>query len=426
MGSPVTLTEQDRITYLANVVFLALADAPLSPRETAALEEVRTNLGAKKSALSAALKAARSGQYVPVKVGPFPVQISNVADMLYLSLVDGDLVVTEKTIVAVFCRKIGLTQDQLNVMVREAIARADQTRLSITCPSCRTEISGDSKFCPQCGEPIGTSGPEPTAASFQIPDAGYAIEFCESTAASFPTALEYARSAPSFASTVRGKRNWYFASWPEQEFEKAAKLAELLGGMRIRKAYHQGKEIGWDELFGFAPCAGERSEAYKPVEYCFGKNENRVNPWGCKQARMDWTEWSRWFSYGEFRSVGTSKDSYVWVFDKERIRHELTTNLHRFRYCPHLRRNLLGAVLRALPAQVEVTADSPWKHDHVFEEVPGSLKIVEVKHSGNFEYTTEYYADGVRPKGLGILEEVLRKAFAEAGVTDITARELVS
>ena len=32
----------------------------------------------------------------------------------------------------------------------------------------------------------------------------------------------------------------------------------------------------------------------------------------------------------------------------------------------------------------------------------------------------------VWPKGLGILEEVLKKAFAEARVTDITARELVS
>ena len=278
-----TLTEQDRITYLANVVFLALADAALSPKEAAALEEVRTNLGAKKSALSAALKAAQSGQYVPVKVGSFPVQISNVADMLYLSLVDGDLVVTEKTIVAVFCRKIGLTQDQLNVMVREAIARADHTKLSVTCPSCKAEISGDSKFCPKCGEPIGTSEPESTAASFQIPDTGYAIEFSESTAASLPTALEYARSAPSFASTVRGKRNWYFACWPEQEFEKAAGLAELLSAMRKSKAYHKGKEIGWNELFGFASCAGERSEAYKPIEYCFGKNENLVNPWGANR-----------------------------------------------------------------------------------------------------------------------------------------------
>lgn len=421
-----TLTEQDRITYLANVVFLALADAPLSPKETAALEEVRTNLGAKKSALAAALKAARSGRYAPVKVGSFPVQVSNVADMLYLSLVDGDLVVTEKTIVAIFCRKIGLTQDQLNVMVREAIARADQARLSVTCPSCKAEISGDSNFCPKCGEPIGTSEPEQAAASFQIPDTGYAIEFCESTAANFPAALEYARSAPSFASTSRGKRNWHLACWPEPEFEKVTRLAELLFGMRNRKAYHGGKEVGWDELFGFASCAGERSESYKPVEYCFGKDVNHVNPWGCKQARMDWTEWSRWFSYGEFRSAGASKDSYVWVFDKERIRHELMTNLHRFRYCPHLRKALLGAVLRALPAQVEVTADSPWKYDHVFEEVPGSIKIVEAKHSGSFEYTTEYYSDGVRPKGLGMLEEVLKKAFAEAKVTDITARELVS
>ena len=101
------------------------------------------------------------------------------------------------------------------------------------------------------------------------------------------------------------------------------------------------------------------------------------------------------------------------------------TNLHRYRYCPHLRPRLVDAILHALPDEVEVTASSPWKYSHSYEEVPGSVEIVEIEKDGGFEYKTEYYADGVRPKGLGPLADILKKAFAEAGVTDVNVAQLV-
>jgi tellurite resistance protein len=54
------LDEQDQITYLANVIFLANADGSISPKENAALEEMRTAIGAKKSTFNAAMKKALS------------------------------------------------------------------------------------------------------------------------------------------------------------------------------------------------------------------------------------------------------------------------------------------------------------------------------------------------------------------------------
>lgn len=420
------LTEQDQVTYLANVISVAQADSAISPKETAALDEIRTAIGAKKATSSAALKAVQSGSYSPIKTGGFAVQVSNVADMLYMCFVDGELEATEKTILTDFCRRVGLTQDQLNAMAKEAIARSDQAKLTIVCPACSAEVGGDAKFCPKCGKAVSKTGAETAQVAFQIPNTGYAIEFCESSAAGFPGALDNAKTSPSFTSIARSKKTWYLASWPDEAFEKVAKLAQLLGGVRNRKAYHTGKEIPWDDLFGFAWCASERGSAYKPVEYCFGKDENHLNPWGCKQVRMDWTDWSRWFSYGQFRRSGILKGSYVWLFDKERIRHEVMTNLHRYRYCPHLRTGLVEAVLRALPDQVEITANSVWKYSRSYEEVPGGIKIVEIEKDGGLEYKTEYYADGVRPKGLGFLEAVLKKAFADAGVTDVSAAQIVN
>jgi hypothetical protein len=259
-----------------------------------------------------------------------------------------------------------------------------------------------------------------------VPSSGYAVEFSESSATGFPAALELARSAPTFSSCVRNKKTWYLAAWPTEQLPAVARLAELLAGMRNRRCYRDGAEAAWEELFGFQSCARNREGAYKPVLYCFGRDEHRVNPWGCKNLRMEWTDWAGWFSYGEWRRTGFLKTTHLWRFDKERIRHEALTNLHKFRYCPHLRIQLVEAVLRALPDEVEVSNQGPWKYSQGHEEAPGSIKVVEVEPSADFSFTREYWADGVRPRGLGILEEVLKGAFAEAGVTDVTVRELVS
>lgn len=419
-------TEQEQITYLANVIFLAHADASLSPRESAAIEEIRTGIGAKKSVLNLAARAVESGQYSPAIVGSFAVNVSNLADMLYLCFIDGDLSEHEEAIASDFCRKIGLNQEQFNIMVREAIAKVDQSKLSVTCPSCSTNVKGDSKYCSNCGSPLGKSDDDVVKVALEIPASGYAIEFCESTAAGFPAALQFAKTATSFSSCIRNKKTWYLAGWTEGDFAKVSQLAQLLSGIRNRKCYHDGTEVPWDEVFGFTWCAANRDTAYRPIEYCFGKDENRVNPWGCKQARMDWTEWANWFSYGQFRRGGFLKGRNIWVFDKERIRHELMTALHRVRYCPHLRLKLVDAVLHAFPDEVEVTPKGAWKYSRAYEEVPGSIKVVEVDRSGGYEFKREYFADGVRPKGIEVLDEILRKAFAEAGISEITSAQLTS
>ena len=420
----IKLNEQDHVAYLANVAWLARADGSLSPRETAAIDEIRAAIGAKKGAFKEATKAAESVSFGLSTVGSFAVQVCNVADMLYVSHVDGDLAKNEEEAIRAFCRKVGLTDGQFDQMLAEAIARVEQVEITLTCPSCASTVKGNAKFCPNCGAAISQPEGEPERLTFEIPRAGFAIEFCESTAGGFPAAVDVAKNAPTFSTATRNKKSWYLASWPEHSFPAVSKLAQRLSGIRNRRCYHNGAEIPWDQLFGFTWCAQTREAAYRPVEFCFGKDDNRVNPWGCKQTRMDWTEWAGWFSYGQFKSAGILKQRYIWVFDKARIHHEVSTNLHRFRFCPHLRSTLIEAVLRALPDEVEVTRESAWKFSQNFEEKPGSIKVVEVERSGGFEYKREYFADGVRPKGLGILEEVLKRAFAEAGVTDIAASQI--
>lgn len=416
------LEEPDQVSYLANIIFLANADGSLSPKVAAALEEIRTTIGAKKTTYDGAAKRALSGAFSPKNIGGFSVQVSNLADMLYIAILDEALSEAKKKIIADFSRCINLTDQQRTTLSHDAIERLKAKQLSFVCPHCSAKISADSKYCPKCGADLTSSLPD---AEVSIPASGYTIEFCESTSAGFSAALKVARTAQNFSTHVRNKKTWYLATWPIDDIEGAVQLAEALSGIRNKRCYREGNEIDWDELFGFAWCAEQRNRAYRPTEYCFGKDTNQLNPWGCKQTRMDWTEWARWFSYGRFEKQGILRGTIVWIFDKQRIRHELLTNLHKFRFCPYLRVPLIESVLRRLPDQVQVSDRGSWKYNHSYQESPGSIKVVEVETSGGMEFKEEYFADGVRPRDLTVLSDILKAAFGEAGITDIRPHQIV-
>lgn len=418
--------DQEKIDYLANVLLMAFADKSLSSRETAALEEVRKSIDAKKGILAAAQKAVGGGSYVFVKVGTFADQAKNLEDMLFVAMTDRDLGENETALAREFGRLIGVIQEQFDQLVSETLRRCDSAAHEISCPFCSKPTSAQARFCPSCGRPLTSQEAASVTVEFEIPKAGYAIEFCESTAAGFTTAVDLARATGTMQTASKNKKTWYLASFPTERFSDILPLATALSGMRNRKLFHDGKELIWDEVFGFIWCASQRATAYRPVEYCFGKAENRINPWGCKQARMEWTDWAQWLSYGRWQKSGFLRSNYVFVFDKERIRHELATNLYRYRFCPYMRTQFAEAVLKYLPDQVEVTPASDWKYSRAYEALPGTIKVMERQGSGDLVYTSEYYADGVRPKGYAVLTEILKKALDECRVTDIELGALLA
>jgi hypothetical protein len=409
------LSEDDPTTYLANAIFVAHADGGISPKMAAALQEIRNSLGVTKPAYELAAKRALSGAYSLKIVSTFAGQVNNIADMLYLSAISDNISTTKIDLIYKFSKSIALSDEQIRALTKDAINRRDLRSASEICPACHSQISADSRFCPKCGFSLASTN----LSELEIPAVGYAIEFCESTSATFASALSAAQKAQSFSSCQRNKKTWYLASWPENAFSDVVHLAGLLNGLKNKKCYLNTRELDWSELFGFIWCAGERGKAYSPVEYCFGKSNRQLNPWGCIQAHMDWTEWAKWFSYGHFEKQGAFRSTQVWTFDKDRIRHELMIQLQRFRYCPHLRMSLVEAVLKELPDRVKVSDNGAWRYNRAYEEAPGSIKVVEVKKSADYEYRDEYFADGVRPRGTQALSEIIMRAFTAAGITDL-------
>ncbi|MBW1864832.1 MAG: hypothetical protein JRI64_04155 [Deltaproteobacteria bacterium] len=420
------LSNEEKITYLANLFAVARADGSVSPNETQSIEEAQKRIGARKTALRKA-ETAVEADYVATPVGPFSAKIANLEDMVLVSLVDGALDQSEKPVVLEFARRVGVTNDQLKLILTQAKASILSSKAMRACPSCSASVPRDAKFCPECGGSLEQSDREAAIpVAYSIPTDGVAIEFAESTASGFADAVHKAKAAPTQAECVKGKKTWYMAAWPKERIAEAAKLVEDLKGMRNRKVWVDGKESRWNDVFGFTWCSEQRNSAYRPLEYCFGVDDKRLNIWGCKNARMDWVKWGDWFSYGSFKKGGMLKSSHVFIFDKKRIRHELETNLFKFRFCPHLNFRLVEAVLELLPDEVEVKPKGPWTYKQDYDESPGCIKVKEKVVEDGYTYTNEFYSSGVVPRspelGLNILKKALKSCGGEpAGLKGVLA-----
>lgn len=413
---------QEDIILIANVLQVAHADGQFTGSEKALIEAIRKDLGVKKGDLAAAQKLVDSGTYSLKPVGSFSDQVRNLELALRVAYVDGDLGVIENDIVTAFAAAVGLGQEQLERMRAEVIAQGSATAL--LCSSCSAENSSDSKFCSKCGSSLAIATEE-VQVKYEIPRTGITVEFAESTGVSFPKALEIARAAPEFHQCVRNKKIWQMASFPSGMITDVTPLAKALSGLRNRSLYIDGEERQWDEVFAFVWCSAQRDQAYRPVEYCFGKDDNRINPWGCRHSRMEWTEWATWFCYGQWEKSGFISKKVQWRFDKNRIKHELSTNVFRFRYCPHINSQLFELVLQGIPDVVAPGADSDWDFHQHYTEVPGAIKVVQRERSAGMSFTSEFWADGVKPKDLKVLVEILTKAFTEMKADLGPVRELL-
>ena len=411
------LSDEEKITYLANLVAISRVDGSVSPNETHAIEAAQKRIGATKTVLRKAGMLAQSDGFSPSVVGSFSVRIANLEDMMSVSLADGVLDQAEKPVVLTFAKSVGITNAQMRLILSEVRASLKSDDATRACPNCSAKVPRAAKFCPECGGSLEVSDKAAAVAvEYSIPSKGVAVEFAESTASGFVDAVRKAKLAPKNSECVNGKKIWYMAAWPKDQIADAANLVEDLKGMRNRKVWVDGKESRWDDVFGFTWCSERRNIAYRPLEYCFGVDEKRLNIWGCKNARMDWAKWSEWFSYGTFKKGSLLKSGHVFAFDKKRIRHELETNLYRFRFCPHLNFKLVEAVLENLPDEVEVNSKGDWTYKRDYEESPGSIKIKEKTVEEGYSYTDEYYASGVAPRTPAIGLAILKKAYSAAGV----------
>ena len=149
------MTREELITYLGNVIQVAGADGEVSPREGEAIERVREELGVPPDDLAQALQAVARGEHSVTPVGRFSDRIRNLEDMIFVAVCDGRFSGEEKPEVVSFAREVGVSQAQLNGILKEARERVSPEASSdALCPGCGKAIPPESRFCPHCGRDL--------------------------------------------------------------------------------------------------------------------------------------------------------------------------------------------------------------------------------------------------------------------------------
>lgn len=412
------MTDDEKITCLANVFYIIHSDGKISEKEIEVINTYAKFLDCSKSIVTKAENKGKQPEYKITPVGIFSEKITNLETMLYVSAIDGLMTPEEKEIILSFAKNINISNEQLQMIISETRNRLIQSNI-LTCPKCSTQNIASAKFCTNCGSPIAEKTDKSVEVAYEIPKFGIAIEFAESTASGFTNAVIKAQKAPTNSTCIKNKKTWYLAAWPTTEINNAVLLVDELKGMRNRKVWLDGKESRWDEVFGFTWCSQQRNTAYRPVEYCFGVEEKRLNIWGCKHSSMNWTNWEGWFSYGKFSNFNSQNNEAIFIFNKDRIRHELETNLFRLRLCPHLNFKLIEKILEIFPNEVKVstTKRTDWRFKRDYEQTSGSIFIKEPLTNNSFTFTHGYYSSGVTPNNPEVGLDLLKRAVQKLGMS---------
>ena len=414
------MNESEKICYLRNVILVAYADKLLGPEEEHHLESVRSAIRATKTQLRKARENPEDSGIDLTSLTRFSLRIHNLEDMIEMGLADGKLDDEEKHLLIDAAKRVGVTQDQVNLILVEARSRT--TNKVGRCPSCGVDVSGTAKFCPECGGSLSEGTKQtPTAVEIAIPDFGITVTFAESTAAGFPDALAMAKQLETYQEALRGGKRWYAVTAASENIQVLVGIAEKLRGLRNREVYVAGKKEDWDSVFGFVTCYSEREKSYRPVEYCFGADEGRLNIWGCQFAVPQWGSPADWCGFGKFL------DGKTFEFDHDRIKHELQRRVERARFCPHIRKRFIAAVLQRLPKRAKISGRGDWDYRETYEDTdPRAILVQVVRDFDGFKEKQTIRAIGVQPASPRIALDLIRKAAKSAGESDIDCSAFVN
>jgi double zinc ribbon protein len=285
----------------------------------------------------------------------------------------------------------------------------------IICPNCEYRCESLAKFCQECGaslikkngekETVKNKSQEAQSNKIEIDPPsmnGITIEFPYSTSQTFDLAIESSKMFTTFKQFGEYKKAIYRVTFQPDEMDTAIDLIEYLKGWRRRIVYVDGQKVPWETISSFLWCYRKQKASYRPEFYCFGYDqEYELNIWGCMQAHMPFTTYSRWFCWGTW--LNNQGD---WKFDKERIRHELQKTLYPYRFCPAMQHGIIEDAINALPDVVNPKNDINWKFIEKWGDDISSFSTIAISRPG---YQGRVAVIGVCPNGKGALKELVKK-----------------
>lgn len=262
----------------------------------------------------------------------------------------------------------------------------------LQCDKCGAGISEGAKFCPQCGDPVTRADIVTTPATEQK-IANVELTFGLSSSANYNKAIEICKNIPSYETTGEGKQIHNKVILPITEVELIINLHDLIGSWKSSKMLINGHASTKKHLTYYGVgCYRNRQKSYKPDQYCFGDKDHEANIWSCKRLNMPIYEWGGgWLEHGEFDKSGN------WIFDKNKIEHELQNGLNENRLCPILNIKRVLETLEKLPDTISPKVDENWKYNTGYEEIEGDYREVAIGIRPILKKVTRYVIGDFSP-----------------------------
>ena len=117
------MNKDEQVVYLANIYRLLLADGAAERIEERVFEEMARDIGAGFFERKGGMEAAQGEQYQLELVGRWSDRIRNLEDMLFAAFCNGVLEPGEKTLIKDYAGKLGISQQQFDVIKLETRRR---------------------------------------------------------------------------------------------------------------------------------------------------------------------------------------------------------------------------------------------------------------------------------------------------------------
>ena len=143
---------EDVASYLANLLAIVRCDGLVRPEEETAFSAVVSELKARKKDVREAEKLVDRPDFRPYLVGRLSARIRNIEDMALVALADTQISPGEQAILSSVAEQIGLSHEQMAVIMGEARARFETRVDTRMCASCQAQISASAKFCSAKGD----------------------------------------------------------------------------------------------------------------------------------------------------------------------------------------------------------------------------------------------------------------------------------
>ncbi len=122
------MTQQEQIRYLANIYFLAHADGSFEVGEDDILQDIAKGIGAGYLETRKALDMISEKDFairLPVR---YSEKFRCLEDMLFAAMSDSRLHHLEKEVILNYSKKLGITQQQLDIIMAETKERVKQVK----------------------------------------------------------------------------------------------------------------------------------------------------------------------------------------------------------------------------------------------------------------------------------------------------------